>query len=64
MQLKSTPIVWERNLELKGPVDLNCQDPHSNSADYMQKRDSFIMDILIAMIETSQESITMGKKGL
>ena len=50
----------EKLIELEAPVDLHCQYPHCNSAGHLQSRDSFLLDILIAMIETSHETIPMG----
>ena len=50
----------EKLAALHPPQELDCHDPHCHTADHLQARDSFILDILIAMIETSHETIPMG----
>ena len=45
---------------LQPPQELSCHDPHCNIPEHLQARDSFLLDILISMIETSHETIPMG----
>ena len=42
------------------PGELDCQDPHCTDAEHLQTRDSFLLDVLIAMIEACHEAIPMG----
>ena len=50
----------ENLAELQSPPELDCHDPHCSRPEHLQARDSFLLDILIAMIETSHETIPMG----
>ena len=42
------------------PAELDCTDPHCDIAEHRQARDSFLLDVIIAMIETSHETVPMG----
>ena len=42
------------------PPELECLDPHCHSDQHCQTRDSYMLDVLIAMMETSHETIPMG----
>ena len=53
-------IFSEKLANLETPPELSCQDPHCNSEEHVQARDSLLLDILIAMIETSHQTIPMG----
>ena len=50
----------EQLQNLTMPAELSCNDPHCTIAEHRQARDSFLLDVLIAMIETSYETIPMG----
>ena len=50
----------ERLEDLIPPPELDCQDPHCDQAEHLQVRDSYLLDVLVAMIETSHETIPMG----
>ena len=45
---------------LDRPAELDCQDPHCKDEEHLKVRDSFLLDVLIAMIETSHETIPLG----
>ena len=46
--------------DLEPPLELQCSDPQCNEAHHLQVRDSFLLDILISMIETSHLTIPMS----
>ena len=48
----------EKLRKLTGPLELSCRDPHCTKDTHIQ--DSFLLDILITMIETSHETIPLG----
>ena len=50
----------EKLADIAPPPELDCHDPHCIEAEHLQARDSYLLDILIAMIETSHETIPMG----
>ena len=50
----------EKLAKLHYPHQLDCLDPHCCIAEHLQARDSFLLDNLIAMIETSHATIPMG----
>ena len=55
-----TYTLHEKLIELETPSELYCQDPHCQLGEHQQARDSYLLDILIAMIESSHEAIPMG----
>ena len=55
-----TYILHEKLADLRPPPELDCLDPHCNQADHIQARDSFLLDVLVAMIETSHQTIPLG----
>ena len=55
-----TSKLSEKLAMLELPPQLECQDPHCNIQEDVQARDSLLPDILIAMIETSHETIPLG----
>ena len=50
----------ERLSNLVMPAELDCTDPHCDIAEHRQARDSFLLDVIIAMIETSHETVPIG----
>ena len=55
-----TSTLSEKLASMEIPTELSCQDPHCNSEEHAQARDSFLLDILISMIETSYQTIPVG----
>ena len=55
-----TCVLSEKLAELDMPGELDCQDPHCTVAEHRQARDSFLLDVLISMIEASHTAIPMG----
>ena len=60
-----TFLLDEKLRNLTSPEELSCRDPLCTNEDHIKARDSFLLDILIAMIETSHETVPLGggKKG-
>ena len=47
------------------PIELSCSDPHCTDEKHSSARDVLLLDVLIAMIESSYETIPlMGGKGI
>ena len=55
-----TYSLHEKLSELITPPELDCHHVHCSQAEHLQARDSYLLDVLIAMIETSHEFIPMG----
>ena len=50
----------ERLENIEIPAELGCSNPKCSHAEHRQVRDSLLLDLLIAIIETSHETIPMG----
>ena len=55
-----TYTLYEKLCDIEPPPELQCQDPLCTNGEHLQARDSYLLDILIAMIESSHETIPMG----
>ena len=59
-----TNILHEKLSSLVRPESLNCQDPHCQDQEHKAERDSYVLDVMTAMIESSHQGIPLsgGKK--
>ena len=60
-----TSDLHERLCNLDQPVSLDCQNPNCKDASHTQDRDSYVLDILTSVIESSHSCIplTGGSRG-
>ena len=59
-----TTVLHNKLSNLVTPDSLNCQDPHCQDPQHKTERDSYVLDIMSAIIETSHETVPLsgGKK--
>ena len=55
-----THEVYNKLAAIDAPKSLWCNDPNCNRADHSQERDSFLIDIMSAVIECSYENIPLS----
>ena len=59
-----TSILEERLVGLSVPLlALSCQDPHCSAAEHSAQRDSFMLDILIALVECTYTTLPLTGGG-
>ena len=57
--LNFTMDMQARMTDLSPPESLHCQNPHCQDAEHSEQRDSFMLDILCNLVESSYTTIPM-----
>ena len=52
-----TTVLHNKLSNLVTPDSLNCQDPHCQDPQHRTERDSYVLDIMSAIIESSHETV-------
>ena len=55
-----TNILHDKLSSIVPPDSLNCQNPHCTNPQHRTERDSYVLDIMTAVIESSHESIPLS----